>query len=66
MVLNGNGYISVKVIDVLGREIYSQPIDAKNKYQILNLSVADVVNGVYILQITSDNGVVSRRIVIQK
>jgi len=50
---------SIKMVDVLGREIYYLPIQ-NNKIEI---DVSHLPSGIYILQLQSKNGVVSKKFV---
>ena len=64
--LNGKGYVSIKISDELGREIYCQPIDPDKQNQNLNINLTSFSNGIYMMQVTSANGVSAKKIVIQK
>jgi uncharacterized repeat protein (TIGR03803 family) len=66
IILTGTGYKSIKITDELGEELYSQSIDAGKQNQNLNINLGNVSNGVYIMQIISGDGVISKRIMVQK
>jgi hypothetical protein len=64
--LNGNGYIAMKIYDELGREIYTKPLYEAQQYQNLNININYVPNGIYFLQILTQNGIIEKSIVVQK
>ncbi len=66
ILLAGSGYSSVRVIDLLGKEVYSTSVDSQKRDQHLFISIPHVTNGLYIIQVTSEKGVVNKRLVIEK
>lgn len=66
VILNGKGYTYMKILDELGREVYSQSIVTGNQNQNLRINLGNVANGIYILQVTSGTGVISKLLIIQK
>lgn len=66
LILTGKGYISMKIMDELGREIYTQSINAEKQNQNLEINLDNVSSGLYILQIISNNGVISKQVIVQK
>ena len=66
ILLNGTGYSYLRIIDLLGKEVYSQNIDSKEWNQHLLINMPHVVNGFYIMQITSEKGIINKRMVIEK
>ncbi len=66
VLLNGNGYLSMKIVDELGREIYNRPIDSGKQEQNLTINMGGVPNGIYMMQILSKQGVISKRVVVER
>ncbi len=66
VLLNGKGYSVLKVLDELGREIYTQNLSVEKTDQNININLGNVAEGVYLLQLFSAEGVTSKHIVIQK
>ena len=63
-----NDYQLVKVYDEIGREVYSQALDAsiKNKSLKIDLSNLSNINGILTLQIVTTSGVVNKKVIVQK
>ncbi len=66
VILNGTGYSSMKIMDESGREIYSQFINTVKQNQNLNIHLGNVANGIYIMQINSRHGLVTKPVILQK
>lgn len=62
--LNGSSNVAVNLVDISGKVVFSKTISGKIlKYQD-TISLVDFANGVYTLQIATNNGVSSEKIVI--
>lgn len=64
--LGGKGYTGLKIFDMLGREIYSQTLDATQNAMNVFINMSGVPNGVYIMQIKTRKGIIAKRIELQK
>jgi len=64
--LYGSGYNSLKICNVLGQEYYSQILDVQKQNPQITINALNIPPGIYILQVSSQQGVSSKRIVIQK
>jgi hypothetical protein len=62
----GGGYTSIKIYDELGREVYTQLLDASLQDKTLELNLSNQMNGVYFMQIITQKGTISKRIIITK
>ncbi len=64
--LKGNGYTNMEITDALGRNVYSQslPPDIKNNKLLIDLS--SLSDGIYVLQVRSEKGILTGKIVLQK
>jgi len=65
VILNGNGYNSLKIYDVLGREVYSQPLNEGQTDRNLYINMGDNKSGVYFIQITGIQGTICKKIVVE-
>ncbi|HTB32704.1 MAG TPA: right-handed parallel beta-helix repeat-containing protein [Bacteroidia bacterium] len=66
VMLTGKGYQSLKIVDELGRSIYSDLLDKNKQSQNMQIDLGNVPSGVYTMQIISENGTINKQIVIQK
>lgn len=64
--LDGNGFSEVKIIDVIGRVIYSNSLDTNQQNMKLQINLGEVSNGIYFIQISTITGIINKRIEIQK
>jgi hypothetical protein len=62
--LNGSSDVSVNLVDMNGRVVFNKSISGKiAKYQD-TISLADLANGIYTLQVTTVNGISTEKVVI--
>ena len=64
--LNGTGFLSIKIFDALGRVVYNQPLNAVEQDQKLRLNINSAADGIYVLQAVTQQGTVSKRIVVRR
>jgi sugar lactone lactonase YvrE len=64
--MSGSGYTSLKVFDLVGKEIYAQSLSREQDYSELKLDLSSLSNGMYLVRILSSDKPVSVRIEIQK
>jgi sugar lactone lactonase YvrE len=64
--LDGNGFSILNIFDELGRQIYVSNLDSNMQNQILNINLSDFNNGIYVLQIISNKGTISKKVILQK
>ena len=50
----------LRIVDVLGRKVYDQAVEGDEK----TLNLSGFGSGVYLVNITTENGVLNRRIVV--
>ncbi len=63
--LSGNGYTLLKISDLLGREAFTQIISPDQNDASLNINIAGVSHGIYLMQIATPDQVISKRLVVQ-
>jgi hypothetical protein len=62
--LNGSSNVTVNLVDMNGRVVFNKSISGKiAKYQD-TISLADLANGIYTLQVTTVNGISTEKVVI--
>jgi parallel beta-helix repeat protein len=66
LTLNGNGFMSLKVFDEMGRVVYAQSINTDLDEQNLTINLGNIPNGAYMMQLISKNGVVSKQVEIER
>ena len=66
VMLTGTGYISVKIMDRLGREICTKTTDLNKPIQNIQFNLENIPSGIYMVQVISDKGVLNQQIIIQK
>jgi sugar lactone lactonase YvrE len=64
--LTGGNYLSLKIFDALGREIYSEPLNEVELNQNLHINLSNAANGIYFLQVLSQTETICKRVVVQK
>ena len=64
--LAGTGYVSLKILNALGQEIYAQPLNALEQSASLQIDMANAANGVYMLLVLNNSGALGKKVVIQK
>ena len=64
--LNGNGYTFIKILDALGREVYTSNINTTAQNLSLHINMNDIAAGVYLVQVTGKEGITGKRVVVQK
>jgi len=64
--LDGNGYKTLLICDLLGREVYSQYLEAGQSDMTLRINMSDAPNGIYFVQVMMENGIICRRIEVQR
>jgi hypothetical protein len=57
--------VDISLLNLTGSIIYSKSLDVNEGYQSATLDVTNLTGGVYILQLKSDNGVMTRKVVVQ-
>jgi hypothetical protein len=64
--VEGEKEVELRIISILGQTVYqSKPSHASGKYNV-EIDLSSQAAGVYILQITTDDGTVSRRVTVRK
>ena len=58
--------VQVRILDVLGREVYEMQVDAASQIETLRIPVAAWPPGVYSVQIESGGKVLTRQVVVQR
>jgi len=66
IVMPGNGYERLVIIDALGRDIYTEQLDAEKGDYTMQANLSAQANGVYIVQLFTKQGTVTRKLVIEK
>ena len=64
--LKGNEFENMTLCDELGRSIINQSLDYQVYNGLIHLNLAVYPNGVYILQVINKQGLITKRIVLQK
>ncbi len=66
LLLVGKGFQGITISDELGREVYNQKLDAQAFNYTMHPDLCDQLNGLYIVQLYTEAGIITRRLVIQK
>lgn len=64
--LIGNRFENLNIMDALGRQVYTQLLSPELRNNTLHLNLSALSDGVYILQVNSGRGMLTRKIIIQK
>ena len=64
--LTGGDFENIKITDALGRLVYTNLLSSLPKDNTLHIDLSAQPNGVYILYVNSQQGVLTRKIIIQK
>ncbi len=64
--LNGAGYITLKIIDLLGSVVYSQILQPDKSDLEMNFDISAYHDGMYIIQVMRLNEVINKRVVVEK
>jgi len=62
----GTGFENVIITDELGREVYTNILDASQYNITLHPDLSIQPNGIYIVQILTERGVITRKLIIEK
>jgi subtilisin-like proprotein convertase family protein len=62
--LTGEEIITVRLLDTMGREVYNKQFNNDNKLLKKHLILGDLKSGVYLLQITDNKKITTKRIII--
>jgi len=62
----GSGYQRILVTDELGREVYSVQLDADRNDYTLQANLTSQANGIYIVQLYTSQGMITRKLVVEK
>jgi len=66
VLLKGDGFENLEVTDVLGRPVYQQLLSSASKDNTLYIDLGGQADGVYILHVNSQQGIFTKKIIIQK
>jgi hypothetical protein len=65
--LNKAGKVTVHVVDIMGREVYSQQFGNKSVGKnLLTADISQLQAGVYVIAIETPTGVITRQFVVSK
>jgi len=64
--MNGEGFENIIINDELGRTVYSEYLDAKLYDYTLHADLSSQPNGIYIVQLFTNEGVITRKLIIEK
>lgn len=64
--LTGNNFEDIEITNTLGMTVYKEPLISQPRNNSLTIDLSAQPNGVYILHITSQQGVLTKKIIIQK
>ncbi|HTB31876.1 MAG TPA: T9SS type A sorting domain-containing protein, partial [Bacteroidia bacterium] len=64
--MKGTGFENMEITDALGRQIYNQMLSPQLKDNTIHVDLSTLSDGVYILHINSQHGLLNRKIIIQK
>jgi sugar lactone lactonase YvrE len=64
--LSGNGYTGVKIYDALGRKVYDQQLETTEQDIHLTIDITTVRNGLYFMQIQTENEVVNKQLEVTR
>ena len=64
--LAGIGFENIEITDALGRPVYRESLSPQLRNNILQIDLSSQPDGVYILYVNSQQGVLTRKIIIQK
>jgi hypothetical protein len=59
------GKVSIELVDLIGRKVYSQEFDKKTMTQIISLPVG-ITNGVYVCRLVTEGKVYSEKLVVER
>ncbi len=62
--INYNGDYSLRIFNLLGEVVYSNEVRGNN--ESLTIDLSNLNNGIYMVNVTSDEGVITQRLEIQK
>ncbi|MGP8215559.1 MAG: T9SS type A sorting domain-containing protein [Bacteroidia bacterium] len=62
--LSGNGYNSIHIYDMLGREVYTQLLDARANNANVEVNLGANAEGAYIMCVQTHNGVIYKKILV--
>ena len=60
------GNCTLSIYDILGRSIYTETLTEVAQHKTIAVNVSGIPNGLYIMQLKSPKGLVSKRLVVQK
>lgn len=60
-----NQTVTVKLIDVLGREVYAQNSNVNNGFNAIDITTKDLNKGIYLVELNTENGKKTERVVIK-
>ena len=66
MNLVGNNFENIEITNTLGVPVYKEALNSPPENNTLHIDLGAQPNGVYILFVTSQQGVSTRKIIIQK
>ena len=64
--LTGNNYISIKLFNALGQEVYARSITPFEQGQNIQLNLNQLAGGIYTLRVIAQSGMVSKQVVLEK
>jgi len=64
--LAGNGFENLEITDALGRRVYQESLNSDIRSNTLQIDLSAQPNGVYILYVNTQQGPLTRKIIIQK
>jgi len=56
--------VSLNIVDLAGKMVYTQPIESLNEKQLLNINVESLSTGVYMINVTSDQQQLTKKLTI--
>jgi sugar lactone lactonase YvrE len=60
--LTGVGYSAIEIYDVCGKAVYAKHIDPTEQDMDLQIDISSVSNGMYLMQVITEKGIIRRRI----
>ncbi|HEV7232135.1 MAG TPA: T9SS type A sorting domain-containing protein [Bacteroidia bacterium] len=61
----GRGYTAIGIYDMLGREVYSRVLDRNQENISLLIDLKNVAEGMLIMKISTEKGIISKRLEVQ-
>ena len=63
--LNGQNYSELKIYNLMGKMVYSQPLESNISNPQLTMNTGQLISGIYLVQVIGQDGVITRQVVVE-